>query len=46
MAIQKLANYRKGRRGTQTITVINPNTRIAKGLPVLDMMTEMDYVTG
>ncbi|QKX62542.1 uncharacterized protein TRUGW13939_09703 [Talaromyces rugulosus] len=43
IALQSLANYREGRRGTQTITVVNPNARIAKGLPVLDMMNEMDY---
>ncbi|KAF7137135.1 hypothetical protein CNMCM5793_007199 [Aspergillus hiratsukae] len=42
IALQELACLRR-KRGTQTITAINPNVRIAKGLPILDMMTEMNY---
>ncbi|CRG89886.1 hypothetical protein PISL3812_06925 [Talaromyces islandicus] len=44
-AVQELANRRAENeyRGAQTVTAINPNIRIAKGLPVLDMKAEMEY---
>lgn len=31
------------RRGTQTLTVINPNVRVTNRLPILDMAAEMSY---
>jgi hypothetical protein len=42
-AIQKLAVWRADRRGPQTLTVVDPNTRIADGLPILDVRAEMDH---
>jgi hypothetical protein len=43
VAIQELADWRANRRGPQTLTVVDPNTRIANGLPILDVRAEMDY---
>ncbi|KAH8797576.1 hypothetical protein F5882DRAFT_287173, partial [Hyaloscypha sp. PMI_1271] len=34
---------RASRRGPQTLTIINPNTRIVDGLPILNVRTEMDH---
>ena len=31
------------RRGTQTLTVIDPDTRVRNGLPILDLADEMDH---
>jgi hypothetical protein len=42
-AIQALADPRVNRRGPQTLTVVDPNTRIADRLPILDVRAEMDY---
>jgi hypothetical protein len=42
-AIHKLADWRANRRGPQTLTVVDPNTRIANGLPILDVCAEMDH---
>jgi hypothetical protein len=42
-AIQELAVWRANRRGPQTLTVVDPNTRIADGLPILDVRAEMDH---
>lgn len=40
--IQSLAQYRMGKnRGVQKLTIIDPNTRIESGLPILDMTLEM-----
>lgn len=42
--IKNLANFRIGRRrGDQTLTVVDPKSRIRNGLPVLDVLTEMEY---
>lgn len=41
-AIEALALMR-AKRGSQILTVIDPNTRVRKGLPVLDVAAEMDY---
>lgn len=42
-AIQDLAPWRERRnRGPQTLTVVDPSTRIRTGLPVLDVATEMN----
>jgi hypothetical protein len=41
-AIEELANWRAKHRGPQTLTVINPNARIANGLPILDLLAEMN----
>lgn len=41
-AIQELADWRANRRGPQTLTVVDPNTRIADGQPILDVGAEMD----
>ena len=30
-------------RGNQTLTAIDPNTRLRKGLPILDVAAEMDH---
>jgi hypothetical protein len=42
-AIQELAGWRAQRRGAQTLTVVDPNARIADGLPILDVAAEMDH---
>ncbi|KAK2797613.1 hypothetical protein FQN50_009126 [Emmonsiellopsis sp. PD_5] len=42
-AAQELADSRAAKRGAQTITVANPNVRIANGLPMLDMDAEMHH---
>jgi hypothetical protein len=42
-AIQELADRRANRRGPQTLTVVDPNTRMADGLPILDVCAEMDH---
>lgn len=43
-AAQLLAESRSERRRCQqTLTVVNPNVRIKKGLPILDISAEMDY---
>lgn len=40
--IEKQANWRASRqRGPQTLTVVDPNTRIADRLPILDVLAEM-----
>ena len=41
-AIEDLAQMR-AKRGVQTLTVIDPNSRIKNGLPILDVAAEMDY---
>ncbi|KAI0120609.1 hypothetical protein BJ170DRAFT_589088 [Xylariales sp. AK1849] len=41
-AIEALA-LMKAKRGLQTLTVIDPNTRVKNGLPVLDVAAEMDH---
>jgi hypothetical protein len=44
-AVQGLANLRANRnnRGVQTLSVIDPNTRLRDGLPILDVAAEMDH---
>jgi hypothetical protein len=42
-AVGKLANMRAPRRGAQTLTVVDPNVRLAAGLPVLDVLAEMEH---
>jgi hypothetical protein len=41
--IEDLAKWRKAKRGTQTLTAINPNIRLGSGLPILDLDTEMEH---
>jgi hypothetical protein len=43
--ITELASMRarSGKRGLQTLTVIDPDIRIRRGLPVLDIAAEMEY---
>ncbi|KAI0163624.1 hypothetical protein BJ166DRAFT_449303, partial [Pestalotiopsis sp. NC0098] len=40
--VQDLAARREANRGFQTLTVVDPVTRMRLGLPVLDVVTEMD----
>lgn len=40
---QKLANTRAERESTLTLTVVNPNIRIASGLYILDMEAKMGH---
>jgi hypothetical protein len=43
-AVQELANMREFKdRGVQTLAVVDPNTRLRHGLPILDVATEMDH---
>jgi len=43
-AIEEQAYWRAGRqRGSQTLTVVDPNTRIADRLPILDVLAEMNH---
>ena len=43
-AIQDLMNMRAQRnRGNQTLTAIDSNTRLRKGLPILDVAAEMNH---
>jgi hypothetical protein len=44
-ALQELANLRATRphRAAQTLTVVDPNVRLAAGFPVLDVAAEMDH---
>lgn len=41
--IEDLARMRLDRRGSQTLTVIDPRRRINNGLPVLDVEAEMEF---
>lgn len=41
-AIEDLARMRANKRGPQTLTVIDPNKRRDKGLPILDVPSEME----
>jgi hypothetical protein len=42
-AIEDLAAWRSVKRGDQTLTTINPATRLRIGLPILDVVKEMDH---
>lgn len=42
-AIEDLAKWRSTRRGDQTLTVIDPATRLGNGLPILDIAAEMKH---
>ncbi|KAF2843990.1 hypothetical protein T440DRAFT_528919 [Plenodomus tracheiphilus IPT5] len=44
-ALKELANFRerRGNRGSQTVTVIDPNVRLRIGLPILDVSAEMEH---
>ncbi|KAF2622921.1 hypothetical protein BU25DRAFT_305163, partial [Macroventuria anomochaeta] len=42
-AVARLADMRIQRRGPQTLTVVDPSSRLRNGLPVLDVTAEMDY---
>jgi hypothetical protein len=42
-AVLEIADWRANRRGPQTLTVLDPNTRIADGLPILDVRVERDH---
>jgi len=42
-AIRDLINMRSKNRGKQTVTAINPKVRLAAGLPILDIATEMKH---
>jgi hypothetical protein len=41
-AVAELASWRGKKRGAQTLTAIDPNTRIRNSLPILDLAFEMD----
>lgn len=41
--LQDNAEWREQRRGCQMITVLNPNVRVKKGLPIFNMGAEMRY---
>jgi len=45
VALEELANFRAQRpyRGAQTLTVVDPNVRLAAGRPILDVAAEMGY---
>jgi len=42
-AVTELAEWRKQKRGVQTLTAIDPNIRIRNNLPILDLATEMEH---
>lgn len=42
-ALHSIASNRIEKRGAQTLTVINPNIRIAKRLPIINMIFEMKH---
>ncbi|EMD86662.1 hypothetical protein COCC4DRAFT_82748 [Bipolaris maydis ATCC 48331] len=42
-AIENLAKWRSIKRGNQTLTVIDPATRLKNGLPILDIAAEMKH---
>lgn len=43
-AVSSLANMRTQRgRGSQTLTVVDPSSRLKNGLPILEVISEMDY---
>lgn len=44
-AVEDLAELRarRGNRGSQTLTVLDPNIRLKLGLPILDVAAEMDH---
>jgi hypothetical protein len=42
-AVEELAEQRRQKRGLQTFTVIDPNTRLRNGLPILDLGAEMEH---
>jgi hypothetical protein len=42
-AVEDLARRRILKRGPQTLTVIDPNTRLRYGLPILDLDAEMNH---
>jgi hypothetical protein len=42
-AVTELAEWRKQKRGLQTLTAIDPNIRIRNNLPILDLATEMKH---
>ncbi|KAF2806328.1 uncharacterized protein BDZ99DRAFT_523786 [Mytilinidion resinicola] len=42
-AVNELAEWRKLRRGDQTLTAIDPSIRISNGLPILDLAAEMEH---
>jgi hypothetical protein len=41
--LQRFLSRRKGPSYTGTLTIINPNTRIAHGLPMIKMQSELRY---
>lgn len=42
-AMHELATFRSQRRGSQTLTVVDPQTRLRDHLPILDIAAEMDH---
>jgi hypothetical protein len=42
-AVEELAMQRRSKRGAQTLTVIGPNVRLRKGLPILNLYQEMEH---
>lgn len=43
-AVQDVAMMREyKKRGSQTLVVVDPNTRLRDGLPILDVVAEMDH---
>ncbi|KAF2270182.1 hypothetical protein CC78DRAFT_574310 [Lojkania enalia] len=41
--VEELVMQRRSRRGAQMLTVIDPNIRSRKGLPILDLNQEMEH---
>ncbi|PVH90682.1 hypothetical protein DM02DRAFT_710326 [Periconia macrospinosa] len=41
--IEEIVAWRSPKRGAQTLTVIDPNARLNNGLPILDVVAEMEH---
>ncbi|KAF2741735.1 hypothetical protein M011DRAFT_318375 [Sporormia fimetaria CBS 119925] len=42
-AIEEIVAWRSTKRGAQTLTVIDPNVRLNNGLPIVDVVAEMQH---
>jgi hypothetical protein len=42
-AIEEIVAWRIPNRGARTLTVVDPNTRLNNGLPILDVVAEMEH---
>jgi hypothetical protein len=43
VAVQEIAEMRRRRRGPQTLMVVDPDARVGRGLPILDVAAEMRH---